>query len=204
MSKTLYRTSLTLAKKKQLLHKIKAMHLIIRKGAVEHNSQGDLANLAVDETVNTASLIFRGLPGAKKASATIGDLTFTADTAGVAGNAVTVRFVNPGTASASLSVSVTGSAITVNLATTAGSVPSSTATQIKAAVDAASAAQALVDTAVSGTGATVQTAKAATSLKEGADNPALETYDLADIIEIKRLRTRKWLIILNPDANAAA
>lgn len=56
------------------------------------------------------------------------DMVFTAIAGGVAGNAVTVAYVNPGTPSATLSVSATGSAVTVNLATGAGTAQVETAT----------------------------------------------------------------------------
>ena len=47
-------------------------------------------------------------------------LTFASKLNGAAGNAITIRLVNPGTNNASLSVSVVDKAITVNLATHSG------------------------------------------------------------------------------------
>lgn len=98
------------------------------------------------------------------------DLVFTAGQAGTGGNAVTIAYVNPGTANAALGVTVAGNAITVNLATTAvaGTI-ASTAAQVKAAVNAHSAASALVTAALAdnndGTG--VVTALTATNLAGG-------------------------------------
>lgn len=101
------------------------------------------------------------------------DLTYTAK-AGLSryatGNTVSVRYVVAG-ASTALSVSVAGSAITVNVATTSGSVASSTAAQVKAAVDAHAAASALVavDLAAGNDGTGVVAALAVTNLAGGRD-----------------------------------
>ncbi len=100
-------------------------------------------------------------------------LVFTAKTAGVAGNAISVHLRNPGTPSAALGVVVTGSAIVVNLATSAGSAVTSTAAQVKAAIEGNAPANALVAVTYpsGGTGATVVVAGAATRLIGGADEP---------------------------------
>jgi hypothetical protein len=90
------------------------------------------------------------------------DLTFL----GVSSTLPTIVYANPGTANAALSVGVAGATITVNLATDAGSAITSTAAQVKAAIDASGPASALVSTALAagndGTG--VVTAMAATPL----------------------------------------
>lgn len=99
------------------------------------------------------------------------DLTYTADTAGAAGNDITVAYVNPGTASAALAVTVTGSAISVSLATDASSVITSTAALVRDAVNAHATASTLV-TAANATGndgTGVVTALAATNLTGGVD-----------------------------------
>src|SRR5215204_4637505 len=75
------------------------------------------------------------------------DLTYTADLADVTGNSVTIAYVVAGV-STPLSVGVVGNAITVNVATTAGSAASSTANQVMAAVIASAPANALVDVAL--------------------------------------------------------
>lgn len=72
------------------------------------------------------------------------DLTFTAVASGAGGNAITVEYVDPGAANSPLAVSVSGSAISVQLATDGGSVITSTASQVMAAVNANAAAAALV------------------------------------------------------------
>lgn len=80
-------------------------------------------------------------------------LLFTAKDEGLVGNAITVRAVNPGTNNATLSVSVTAKAITINLATDGTATATSTANQVLNAVNASSPASALV-TASLGTGST--------------------------------------------------
>ena len=74
------------------------------------------------------------------------NLVFTADAAGTAGNNIRIRYVVAGN-NTPLSVSVASNDITVNLATNASGVPTSTAAQIKTALDGSGAASALIDTA---------------------------------------------------------
>jgi phage tail sheath protein FI len=104
-------------------------------------------------TVNSAII---GLVGtapdaeaAVPASATIGTgssaLTFVAQTPGIAGNSISVRLKNPGTNSAALAVTVDDTAITVSLATNSSGVITSTAAQVKTAIEASTAANALVE-----------------------------------------------------------
>lgn len=96
------------------------------------------------------------------------DLTFTADAADVSGNSITIAFVVAGV-STPLTIGVAGNAITVNVATTAGSAASSTASQVLTALNASVPASALVDVALAagndGTG--VVGAMAATPLAGG-------------------------------------
>lgn len=96
-------------------------------------------------------------------------------------------------------VSVDGNAILVLIEDGA-----STAENILDAIEASMAASALVSVELTGAGDEEQAVQAATDLSEGADESDLETYDKADIVKIKRLRNKKWLIILNPAANPAA
>ena len=77
-------------------------------------------------------------------------ITFTAAAENQAGNNITVQFVDPKAHSQSLSVSVTGSAITVNLATNSGGTVTSTATLVKGALAASAPAAALVTAASTG------------------------------------------------------
>jgi hypothetical protein len=103
-----------------------------------------------------------------KAAKVIQDLTFTADTAGAAGNAITIAYVTGGTAG---SEEVTTSLVNKTISVKIDDTPStgSTATQIKAAIDGNTDAATLVDITVSGTGATVQALQSATALLLGQD-----------------------------------
>lgn len=75
------------------------------------------------------------------------DLIYSAKaTSTVGGNAISVAHVVAGNNTA-LSVSVTGNAITVNVATDGAGAPTSTAAQVKAAVEASGPAAALVTVA---------------------------------------------------------
>lgn len=75
------------------------------------------------------------------------DLLFTAVTPGTGGNSIRVRYVVAGNNTA-LSVSVSGNDITVNVATNGAGAATSTASQVKTAVDASGPATALVSTAI--------------------------------------------------------
>ena len=76
------------------------------------------------------------------------DIVFTAAAVGTGGNSIRVRYVDPGSNSASLSVSVTDQDITVTLATDAEGAITSTATEIVTAIDASAEATALVTVAL--------------------------------------------------------
>lgn len=102
-------------------------------------------------------------------------LTFTAVKYGAFGNGITIRYVDPGAASQSLSVSVDQLAITVSLATNGGSAITSTAAQVKTAIEASAVASALVtcvvdtgDTGSADDGSGVVTALAAANMTGGA------------------------------------
>jgi phage tail sheath protein FI len=71
-------------------------------------------------------------------------LTFTSKLAGTLGNAIAVRFRNPGTNGATLAVSVSNQVITVSLATNGSAVATTTAAQIKTAIEGNATANALV------------------------------------------------------------
>lgn len=105
------------------------------------------------------------------ASLTIGTgtsaLTFVADTAGVAGNQISVRLRNPGAISQTLSVAISEKAITVNLATDESGVITSTAALIKTALDANATIAALVNVTSGGSG--VVTSQPTTLLSGGLD-----------------------------------
>lgn len=99
-------------------------------------------------------------------------ITWAAVTYGLAGNNITVHLKNPKANSQALSISVAGTAITVNLATSAAGAITSTAAQVIAAVTANAMAALLLRAAATGasTGASVVGASVkAQPLTGGAD-----------------------------------
>lgn len=157
-------------------------------------------NVVIDPTLGSANIQFQRAPfSSTAATATIQSLTYTAGAAGAAGNSITVTYTTGATAGSEV-VTVVGNAISVQIAS-----GTSTATQIKAAVDASSAAHALVSVAIlSGQGSTAQTAPVtATALSGGVTASAVENYDTADIRMIRRLRNKKYMIELTDTANPA-
>lgn len=98
-------------------------------------------------------------------------LTYTATAPGAAGNNISIKYRDPGAPDAVLQVSVSGTAITISLATDAEGVVTSTATLIAAAVTASAAASALVtvDDTDGSTGAGVVLASSTRFMSGGAD-----------------------------------
>jgi hypothetical protein len=96
-------------------------------------------------------------------------ITFTAKELGDSGNSITVCYLNPNGNNQPLSVSVTGKAITVSLATNGSGTITSTATLIKQAISANTSASALVWADLVGDGSGVVNAFAATALTGGED-----------------------------------
>lgn len=96
------------------------------------------------------------------------DLVFTAVPIGTLGNSISVTYVDPGGATATLGVVVSGKDITVNLGRAASAI-NTTGTLLKAAVDGLPAAAALVTVANSGadTGAGLVTAMSKQTLAGG-------------------------------------
>lgn len=96
-------------------------------------------------------------------------IVYTAKSAGVAGNSITVAHVDPPGNNAVLGVVVSGTDIVVNLATDGASAPTSTADAVKDAIIASAAASALVDVSSVGasTGNGVAAVLAATPLAGG-------------------------------------
>ena len=94
------------------------------------------------------------------------DLVFTAVQEGASGEAITVRYLDPAANDAVESVSVSGNAITVNLATGVAGAITSTGDSIKASLLASAAASALVTAvdAASNDGSGAVTALSATAL----------------------------------------
>jgi len=76
------------------------------------------------------------------------DLTYTSKKANTDANNITVTYLDPGQASQSISVSVVGNAISVNLATNGSGTIISTANDVKTAVTNSSAASALLSVAL--------------------------------------------------------
>ncbi|MFB6468942.1 flagellin [Cytobacillus sp. Hz8] len=95
-------------------------------------------------------------------------LTFEAKTAGVAGDNIQIEFADPGANSAALGIVVSGNKITVNLATDGAGAITSTADEIKAALNGDTDTMGLLN-AVTGGGTTAVTANAVTNLAGGAD-----------------------------------
>lgn len=98
------------------------------------------------------------------------DLTFLAKTAGTAGNSITVALVAADAANEVLSVDVASSAITVNLATGSGKAITSTATEVRNAVNLDAEAKALVTASLApgNSGVGVVTVLSAANLAGGA------------------------------------
>lgn len=113
------------------------------------------------------------------ASLTIQDITYVAKAAGAA-SPITVVYVVAG-ASTALSISVTSNAITVNIATSAGSAAISTAAQIIAAVIASAPALALVTPVLTGNAATVQVAQTVLGLTGGSAASTIVANQIFDL-----------------------
>lgn len=202
----LYKTGLKDAQKMtEVLKKIrilaaeKSQRLNVRIDALRIRGN-ELASFTIDETLATGTIVLDLGPGRGRTagSATFQDLTYTAKVQpdGFFPNDVQIEYIEP-LVDGPLSVAVVGRTISVTLAVASGLI-TSTADDVKAAIIANAAANALV--AVSGTGATALTAQALTGLTGGS---SVQTYDKADIYLIKRLRTKKYLIVLNGSADPA-
>jgi len=116
------------------------------------------------------------------ASKVIGNLTYTAQTGGTAGNSITITHAST-LDDASASVTVTGTDIVVDMEAAA-----TTATTIKAAIEASAEASALVSVVIEeGEGSTAQAAASETALEGGDDDePTGEKYEEADVtIEVE-------------------
>lgn len=113
-----------------------------------------------------------GGAAASSASLSIGsgsaNLTLTAVTAGSAGNSYTYTAIDPG-ADASLSVGISGTAITVNLAYGSGAI-TSTINDVIAALSQNSSIAAVVQPSSSGSGLGLATAVSATALSGGSNS----------------------------------
>lgn len=137
---------------------------IAKSGSITQANVGDIVNGADDNTAQLGqATLTTALTGSNN------DVVFTANEFGFEGEEITIEYVDPGGASASLNVDVQGTGVKVNLATGTDSAITSTADLIKAAIAANAAAAALVSTAdASGDdGSGVVTAMAETALALG-------------------------------------
>lgn len=138
----------------------------------------DVANGIALTTVCTERTILNIINTEAEAKATLStnlvgdnnDLKFTSKLKGHFGNTIKVAYVDPDAANAQLAVTVSGTAIAVSLATDATKAITSTASDVKAAIEAVPAAAALVSVAnvAANSGAGVVAAMAATALANGA------------------------------------
>lgn len=92
------------------------------------------------------------------------DLDLTAKSKHIGSDKISIEMIDPGAPSQSLSVDVSGRKITVNLATSTASAITSTAAQVKAAIEADAEANALVTVALETAGTGVVEAIAETTL----------------------------------------
>jgi hypothetical protein len=106
-------------------------------------------------------------------------LTYTAVTAGEAGNDITVTYADPNASNYPLSVSVSGKNITVNLRTDYNGRIVSTADEVKAAILASGPASALVDVTSNELGYGYVTAISKTYLSGGKDRQRY--YDVVSV-----------------------
>ncbi len=138
----------------------------------------DVANGIALTTVCTERTILNIINTEAEAKATLStnlvgdnnDLKFTSKLKGHFGNTIKIAYVDPAAADAKIGVSVSGTTITVSLATDANKAITSTAANVKAAIEAVPAAAALVSVAnvAANSGAGVVAAMAATALANGA------------------------------------
>ncbi len=117
--------------------------------------------------------------GDTKADAVIGSrgensaLVLTSKAIGALGNGISITLVDPGANTSALAITLDGNAITVSLATSGAGAITTTATLLKAAIDAHVGAGALVAVAndIGSSGAGILAAAAKTFLTGGVDEP---------------------------------
>lgn len=124
-----------------------------------------IVGTAPDSQPEVKATLATGVVGSNNA------LTFTSVLTGVLGNKISLQLVDPKANSQALSISVTGQAITVSLATNVSGAITTTATQLKTALDGNTAAAALITTANTGasTGAGTVAALGTSYLTGGVD-----------------------------------
>lgn len=117
-----------------------------------------------------------------RATLTVGNIVYTARAGGTGGNSITVTVVDPAGNNAALSIGVSGTDITVNLATDGASAPTSTGAQVLAALKASTQASALATFAGTGDMTTVQAAAGQANLAGGAAATAPVAGDIYQIV----------------------
>lgn len=120
-------------------------------------SSSNLVRLAYKKEVS-----YGVTPAAVAAFLVVQDLTYTAAKKGQDGNAVSIEYTTGGTAGSEV-VTVTGNKVSVKIQS-----GTSTATQVRAAVNASSPALALVSVALTGTGSSAQVSAVNTVLAGGS------------------------------------
>lgn len=116
-----------------------------------------------------------------EASLVVQDITYTARVPGTDGNSITIAYTAGGTAGSEV-VSVTGTAISVQIETAV-----STATQVLAKVVASPAAMALVSASISGTAGDAQVAAVAAPLAGGANVVAMDADFYLSVVHSTQL-----------------
>ncbi|HWT40062.1 MAG TPA: hypothetical protein VN081_02220 [Dongiaceae bacterium] len=172
-------------------------YFVVDDGRVKYVQSGDLAWTEIG-TLDTPATYTTALAGTNE------DLVFTAvqkgyltnPARGVLGNGVTVAYVNNG-ASKPLLVTVSGLAITVQLATNSSSVITSTGSQVMAAINSTDAVKPLITAslAAGNTGAGLVTVMTAKSLTGGADGTNHITTD--DDLISTFVRTNDQMAVIN-------
>ena len=137
---------------------------------------------------------------ATAASGTLEGVTFTAKTAGAAGNSIKVVFEDPGEADKSISVSVSGNTITVSLATDGDSNIISTVDAIVSAITGDTDANALVT--ASGTGSTA-VGTGNVTLAGGADAGSGGNIDSLKVANVDNDATTTGGVLTQDGADAA-
>lgn len=198
--KSFYRNTLSAEKLTQLLAKIadvsviKKNRFVLRVGHDRLIRGNEVQSFAIDPDADTDTVVVTtnqvATPGAAS-SLEVEDITYTAVEEGEAGDDISIEYLDTGAAGAE-EVTVTDKKISVSME--AGV---STAQQISDAISNEPTALALVSLEITGTAGDAQAAAAEANLAGGAD-PVLEelSFDKADIVDIRRLRTKKYMIVV--------
>lgn len=168
-------------------------HILLAGSVLCQNGAGGLWRVYTPQSAAVAAILDIGDPAADEA------IRITADTAGEAGNDISVRLIDPGADSGVISVRVMGRKIEVTLAAT-GSSPTSDVDAVVAAINGNTLASALVTAAVhpdasNGTGV-MEGTDAFENLDGGADAVAENVGAANDVVLL-------WEELDIEDGNAA-